>query len=86
MTPRRNVFVAEFMIDFNGTAAARRAGYSAHSAARYARQLLGMPEVARAIEERMAAEEGAVRAHIRPRAGRACRDRVQRHPPLRHGR
>ncbi len=61
LTGRRARFVDEFMVDLNGAAAAKRAGYSEHGAADYAKFLMRVPEVARAIEERMLAAEGAIR-------------------------
>ncbi len=61
MTPRRQKFVDEFMVDFNAAAAARRAGFSAKSAPRYAKYLLRQAEVANAIEARVVAHEGVLR-------------------------
>jgi phage terminase small subunit len=61
MTPRREQFVVEFMVDFNAAAAARRAGFSAQSAPRYAKYLLRQREVADAIAARVAAAEGTIR-------------------------
>jgi hypothetical protein len=50
---RQAVFVEEYVTDFNGTNAAKRAGYSAKSANKIAPQLLGKTRVKKAIEERV---------------------------------
>ena len=48
---KRLRFVQEYLIDFNGTAAAIRAGYSEKTAAQQAYQLLRSPEVQEALTE-----------------------------------
>lgn len=60
MTPRRQKFVAEFVVDFCAAAAARRAGFAARHASHYGKYLLRQAEVAHAIEARVAAEERAI--------------------------
>lgn len=50
MTPRREAFVREYLVDFNATAAAKRAGYSPHTAEQQGSRLLGDVEVRHAIE------------------------------------
>jgi phage terminase small subunit len=62
MNFRAQQFVREYMIDLNGSAAARRAGYSPHSAGRRAFELLARPEVKSALREAMA--ERARRTNI----------------------
>ncbi len=54
MTPRQRRFVEEYLIDLNATQAARRAGYSAKSAAGRGSKLLRNPAVAAAIEKAQA--------------------------------
>lgn len=49
MTPRQERFVEEYLVDFNATQAAIRAGYSAHSARGNAYGLLKRPEVRAAV-------------------------------------
>ncbi len=49
LTERQRAFCMEFPIDMNGAAAAVRAGYSAHSAASIARDLLKDPDILEAI-------------------------------------
>jgi phage terminase small subunit len=48
LTPKQERFVAEFLVDLNATAAAKRAAYSDPS---YGRQLLTKPHVRGAIEQ-----------------------------------
>ncbi len=52
LTPQQSLFVAEYLIDQNATAAAERAGYSDPN---YGRQLLTNPNVKRAIESQLVA-------------------------------
>lgn len=49
LTPKQAAFVAEYLIDLNATAAARRAGYSERTAEWQGPQLLGKTHVADAI-------------------------------------
>lgn len=49
LTPLRQRFVEEYLVDMNGTDAAIRAGYSAKSAKAQASQLLAVPEVQAAV-------------------------------------
>jgi len=51
LTPKQERFVAEYLIDLNATAAARRAGYSAKTADRIGPELLGKTCVSQAIQE-----------------------------------
>jgi phage terminase small subunit len=50
MTPRKQRFVAEYLVDLNGSAAAVRAGYSPRSAKQRAFELLQEPEIAAAVK------------------------------------
>ncbi|CAD5276777.1 Terminase small subunit [Bosea sp. 62] len=54
LTPLRQRFVEEYLVDLNGTDAAIRAGYSAKSAKAQASQLLAIPEVQAAVSEAQA--------------------------------
>lgn len=49
LTGRRRRFVAEYLIDLNGSAAAKRAGYSAKTARTIANELLTIPDIQAAI-------------------------------------
>ena len=62
LTPKQKAFVAEFMVDLNGAAAARRAGYSKRAADRQAWENLRKPEIQTAI--RKALQERAERTLI----------------------
>jgi phage terminase small subunit len=51
LTIRQERFVSEYLVDFNGSAAAMRAGYSHHSAKKTAHELLTeYPRVIEAVE------------------------------------
>lgn len=49
MTPKQQLFVEEYLVDLNASAAARRAGYSAKTAEWQGPQLLGKTHVAAAV-------------------------------------
>lgn len=51
LTPKRQLFITEYLKDFNGKQAAIRAGYAPGSAEVQASQLLRIPKVAEAIAE-----------------------------------
>lgn len=51
LTPKQKRFVAEYLVDLNATAAARRAGYSVKTADRIGPELLGKTCVSQAIQE-----------------------------------
>lgn len=53
LTPKQKLFVAEYLIDCNGTRAATAAGYSAKSAKDAANANLEKPEVKAAIQAQM---------------------------------
>ena len=55
LTARQAAFVAEYMIDLNAAAAARRAGYSARTAEAQASRLLANVKISAAIAEAQAA-------------------------------
>lgn len=50
MTPKRQKFVAEYLIHGNATKAATNAGYSARSASSIGEELLRFPEVSAAVK------------------------------------
>ncbi|MBT7616791.1 MAG: terminase small subunit [Calditrichaeota bacterium] len=52
LTTRQQRFVEEYLVDFNGAAAARRAGYSEQTAAVIASENLTKPNISDAIAER----------------------------------
>lgn len=54
MTPKQQRFVEEFCIDFNGSSAARRAGYATSVCAQQAYENLRKPEIRAAIDARLA--------------------------------
>lgn len=51
LTPKRERFVREYLVDLNATQAAIRAGYSPKTAEQQGPRLLGNVEVGRAVEE-----------------------------------
>lgn len=53
MTPKREAFVREYLIDLNATQAAIRAGYATKRADAIGYDLLRMPEIAAAIQAAM---------------------------------
>jgi phage terminase small subunit len=55
LTPKRRAFVAEYLIDFNATQAAMRAGYGAKSAHTMGSRLLRLPPVKASVEAALAA-------------------------------
>jgi len=54
LTPKQKRFVQEFLIDSNGAAAARRAGYSARTSDRIAERLLRNVEIRKMIDAALA--------------------------------
>ena len=62
MTPKRESFVLEYLVDLNGTQAAIRAGYSKHTAGQIADELLKKPEIKAAIKQEM--DKRAARTEI----------------------
>lgn len=53
LAPMREIFVSEYLVDLNGTAAAIRAGYSEKTANEQAARLLADPIVKAAIQSRL---------------------------------
>jgi len=51
---KRSKFIREYLIDFDGTAAAIRAGYSEHTACVMASKLMANPEVKKEFEKKYA--------------------------------
>jgi phage terminase small subunit len=62
LEPKEQTFVAEYLVDLNGAAAARRAGYSDKSAAVLASRLLTKVNIAAAVQKAFA--ERAVRTGL----------------------
>jgi phage terminase small subunit len=81
LTARQQRFVDEYLTDFNATAAAKRAGYSAKSAHQRGYELVHNPDVAAVIKERGASDAevlGITRGWILSRLqaiARSTRDR-----------
>ena len=61
MTQKQWLFAQEYLVDLNGAAAARRAGYSAGGAKNAAWRLLRDPEVKRLVKEEMEKRAKVVR-------------------------
>lgn len=57
LTEKQELFVQEYLIDFNATSAAKRAGYSAKTAAEQGYQLLKKPEIQAALTEAKTARQ-----------------------------
>jgi phage terminase small subunit len=53
LTPKQALFIAEYLIDYNATAAAKRAGYSEDSAYSTGSDLLRNPVIANEIDRRL---------------------------------
>jgi len=53
LTPKQNIFVAEYLVDLNATQAAIRAGYSKKTAGQIGDENLRKPQIAKAIQESM---------------------------------
>ncbi len=51
MTPKQMLFIENYLLDFNGTAAAIRSGYSAKSAKQIATENLAKPSIQALIKE-----------------------------------
>ena len=51
LTPKQKRFVAEYLVDLNATAAAKRAGYSQKTAHSIGQENLTKPEIQSAIQE-----------------------------------
>ncbi len=62
MTPKRERFVDEYLVDLNATQAAIRAGYSAKTACSIGEEILRFPEVQARLTKRM--QERAERTEI----------------------
>lgn len=57
LTPKQKRFVAEYLVDLNATAAAKRAGYSEKTACEQAARLLANVKVQTAVQEAMQARQ-----------------------------
>lgn len=63
LTAKQNAFVAEYLVDLNGSAAAVRAGYAQQTADKISYQLLRKPLVAKAIDEALARRSARVEVY-----------------------
>jgi phage terminase small subunit len=80
LTPKQQRFVDEYLVDLNGSAAARRAGYSERTANRMASENLSKPDLAAAIFARRAAlaeQTGRSVAAVMADIGRVRDDAMQ---------
>lgn len=80
LTPKQQRFVEEYLVDLNATAAAKRAGYSAHTAEWQGPQLLGKNHVSAAVAEgraRLAERTGRAVADVLADIGRVKADAMQ---------
>lgn len=60
LTGKQRAFIQEYLVDLNGSAAARRAGYKASTSQIYAQKasgLIALPHIQKALTEAMAARE-----------------------------
>jgi len=64
LTEKQKRFVREYLVDLNGTAAAKRAGYAARSAYSIAHELLRKPDIATAVARGLAQECAVTRTRI----------------------
>lgn len=60
LPPKQELFVIEYLVDFNATAAAIRAGYSPKTAQEQSSRLLTMPAIRAAVDEAKAKVVGKV--------------------------
>lgn len=51
LTPKEELFVHRYIVDFNGAASAREVGYSEHTAKEIAAELLTKPHIQRRLKE-----------------------------------
>jgi phage terminase small subunit len=64
LTPRRQLFVGEYLVDLNGTQAAIRAGYSVDSARSIASENLTKPNILAAVDQALMELGGVTRARL----------------------
>jgi len=64
LEPKQIAFVQEYLVDLNGAAAARRAGYSENRCYEIAYQTLRKPKIAEAIAKALAERPGVTRTRI----------------------
>lgn len=57
LTPKEQAFVTEYLVDFNATQAAKRAGYSARAARQIGTENLAKPAIAAALSSAIAARQ-----------------------------
>ena len=64
LNPRQELFIREYLVDMNGAAAARRAGYSAAGSSVQAVRLLKVPAIAEAIRAGTAKLHSRIEARV----------------------
>lgn len=57
LSPKQEIFVAEYIIDFNAARAAKAAGFSPHTARQLGYRMTKMPKIMKAIDEAKAARK-----------------------------
>jgi phage terminase small subunit len=72
MTPKQKLFIHEYLVDFNATKAAIRAGYSERTAYSIGHENLSKPEIASEIEK-LIDERVMTADEVRLRLGRIAR-------------
>ena len=60
MTDKQELFIKEYLIDMNATAAAKRAGYSEKTAYSIGQENLNKPEIKQAIQEELENRKSAL--------------------------
>ena len=60
MTDKQELFIKEYLIDMNATAAAKRAGYSEKTAYSIGQENLNKPEIKQAIQEELGNRKSAL--------------------------
>lgn len=84
MTAKQQSFIEHYILDYNGTQAAIRAGYSAQYAGQQAFQLLADPEIQAGIQDRRAklGKETGVDIDLITRMAKIVADRCMQSEPV----
>lgn len=77
LTTKQQLFVREYLVDLNGSGAARRAGYSADTAHSIAHENLRKPEVLLAIEQALGEQAGITRSRLVDELGAIAFSNIQ---------
>src|SRR5262245_41898863 len=68
LTPKKRLFIAEYLVDFNATRAGGAAGYSKRTAQEQGSRLLSIVMVRRQIEDRLRQREKQLKAFAEQKA------------------